>query len=385
MQIQCGTFGTAAPTEPGGTHFSRRNLPRRGPGRAVARFLGTLIKGQMADVKITAVIPLHNKGQFIVRAIESVLAQTEPVDEIIVVDDASTDDSVERVSPFLLDTRLRLLRRAEPGPGGYAARNLAIRSARSRWIAFLDADDSWKPEFIAEIASMIRQASKTTGCVFTGSEKTWSRNRMARDKYSLRHRGGGVRSLDFDAFVAEWLANGMSPIWTSACAIRRDVLLEIGLFPEGRCRLGGDKDTWLRTLAHTNALSSPRPCATYHTVTEHQVTRMETFNSRPCLAASIDEILTNATGRRRRLLMRLLNLEVFEQALMAGAHERVLPEVFRGFYGAVSPVRYALLLGLAHLPAPLRRMLRMCTLRGRSLFQRLTQPSRIVSEGRSQD
>lgn len=332
----------------------------------------------MPDFTIAAVIPLHNKGRFIERAIESVLAQTQPVDEIIVVDDASTDDGPKRLSRFRDDPRLKVLQRSEPGPGGYAARNLAIRSASSRWIGFLDADDTWKSGFVAEIAGLAARADERTGCLFTGHEKIWSDGRVARDRYSLRHPQEHARPLDFEAFVSEWLAIGMSPIWTSACAIRRDVLLEIGMFPEGRCRLGGDKDTWLRTLAGTNALSSPRPCATYHTVTENQVTRTETFNSRPCLLASVEALLAGATGRRRRLLMQLLNLEAFEQALVAGARARVLPEVYRGFYGHLSPVRYAVLLGLAHSPAPVRGTVRACALKGRSVFRRLTEPSRIV-------
>lgn len=334
----------------------------------------------MPGVTIAAVIPLHNKGSFVGRAVASVLAQTRAVDEIIVVDDASTDNGPQQIAPFLADPRFRLLKRDVPGPGGYAARNLAIRSATSRWIAFLDADDSWKPEFAEEIARLIEHAPDDVGCVFTGHEKVWASGQVVRDRYSLRHRRAGVRKLGFEDFLAEWLAIGMSPIWTSACAIQRDVLFEVGLFPEGRCRLGGDKDTWLRTLAYTNATSSPRPCATYHTVTENQVTRTETFNSRPCLIASVEAMLVNATGKRRRLLMRLLNLEAFEQALVASTHDRVLSEVYRGFHGRLSPLRFALLLGLAHLPAPLRRALRTLFLKSRSLFQRLTQPSRIVSD-----
>ena len=84
----------------------------------------------MTSDTIAAVIPLHNKERFVARALESVLAQTRPVDEIIVVDDASTDGSLDKVNAFS-DSRLKLLHRTDPGPGGYAARNLAIRSASS--------------------------------------------------------------------------------------------------------------------------------------------------------------------------------------------------------------------------------------------------------------
>jgi succinoglycan biosynthesis protein ExoO len=324
----------------------------------------------MSGDTIAAVIPLYNKQRFITRAIASVLSQSRPVDEIIVVDDASTDGSLDRIKAFA-DPRLKVLHRAEPGAGGYAARNLAIRSASSRWIAFLDADDTWKSDFVEEISRLISEAPETTGCLFTGHEKVWSNGRIVRDIYSLRHASAAVRPSSFEGFLSDWVNLGSAPIWTSACTIRRDVLLAAGLFPEGRCRRGGDKDTWLRTMMHTNALSSPRPLATYYTVTENQVTRQETFNTRPCLLATVEGLLRDATGKRRTLLKRLYNLEVFDYALMVGPRERVSAEVYRGFFVTTNPARYVALLALTYLPAPVANLLRTLILRGRSLTRRL--------------
>lgn len=329
----------------------------------------------MTKDTIAAVIPLYNKERFVARAVASVLAQTRPVDEIIVVDDASTDRSLEKVKAFV-DPRLKLLRRDEPGPGGYAARNLAIRSATSRWIAFLDADDSWKPEFIEEISKLTARASDAIGCVFTGFEKIWSDNRIVHDVHSVRYQHTDIKSWNFESFVSDWIRLGSSPIWTSACAIRRDILLQAGLFPEGRCRLGGDKDTWLRTIAQTDALSSPRPCATYHKITENQVTRQETFNAPPCLCGTSQLMLAAATGKRRTLLMRLFNREVFEYALMVGPRERVSPDVYRGFFVSLDPLKYVLLLGLVYPPVPLKTLVRISVLRSRSLVRKLRQLSR---------
>jgi len=324
----------------------------------------------MTNDTIAAVIPLHNKERFVARAVASVLAQTRPVDEIIVVDDASTDGSVEKVKAFV-DPRFKILRRDEPGPGGYAARNLAIRSATSRWIAFLDADDSWKPDFIEEISRLVARATETTGCVFTGYEKVWSGNRIVQDMHSMRYETIGIRAWDFESFLSNWIDLGTSPIWTSACAIRRDILLQVGLFPEQRCRRGGDKDTWLRTIAQTDALSSPRPCATYHTITENQVTRQETFNVPPCLCSTLQEILAAATGKRRMLLMRLSNLEVFDYVLNVEPRERVSPDVYRGFFVSLDLLKYVVMLGMIHPPPPLRAFVRAAVLRSRSLTRRL--------------
>src|SRR5258708_37232191 len=104
----------------------------------------------MTTSTIATVIPLYNKEPYIARAIASVLAQTRPVDEIIVVDDASTDGSLERVKTFQ-DSRIRVLRRTEPSQRGLpATRTLGILAATSRWIALLDAYDRWHKDFIDE-------------------------------------------------------------------------------------------------------------------------------------------------------------------------------------------------------------------------------------------
>src|SRR5437879_11708497 len=112
----------------------------------------------MTTSTIATVIPLYNKEPYIARAITSVLAQTRPVDEIIVVDDASTDGSLERIKAFQ-DSRIRVLRRTDPRQRGLpATRNLGIRSATSRWIALLDADDRWHEDFIESSNKLLAQA-----------------------------------------------------------------------------------------------------------------------------------------------------------------------------------------------------------------------------------
>src|SRR4051812_45845587 len=97
---------------------------------------------------IAVVIPLYNKEPYIKRAIASVLAQSRPVDEIIIVGDASTDGSLERVKEFH-DPRMKIILRTDPRERGLpTTRNMGILSARSRWIALLDADDRWHEDFI---------------------------------------------------------------------------------------------------------------------------------------------------------------------------------------------------------------------------------------------
>lgn len=91
---------------------------------------------------ISVVIPLYNKAECISRTIESVLSQTYEEFEIIVVNDGSTDGSVNIVSQ-LKDDRIRIVQK--PNGGVSSARNLGVQSAKYDWIVFLDADDVMLP------------------------------------------------------------------------------------------------------------------------------------------------------------------------------------------------------------------------------------------------
>src|SRR5437764_1208122 len=90
---------------------------------------------------VSVVIPTYNSARYIGDAVESVLAQTLPPAEIIVIDDGSQDDTAQRISP-LLD---RVTYRFQKNAGVSAARNLGVSIAQQPLVAFLDADDVWHP------------------------------------------------------------------------------------------------------------------------------------------------------------------------------------------------------------------------------------------------
>lgn len=103
---------------------------------------------------ITVIIPLYNKAAYIKKTIESVLNQTYDEYEIVVVDDGSTDDSVNVVRQNFNSPKLRIIQKENGGPS--SARNRGVKEAKGKWIVFIDADDMLLPyalECFAEVSS----------------------------------------------------------------------------------------------------------------------------------------------------------------------------------------------------------------------------------------
>lgn len=94
---------------------------------------------------VSIIMPSYNTGGYIAQSIQSVLAQTYPNWELIIVDDCSTDNSDEVVAKYLSDSRIIYLKN-EINSGAAVSRNRALKEAKGKWIAFLDSDDLWHPE-----------------------------------------------------------------------------------------------------------------------------------------------------------------------------------------------------------------------------------------------
>ena len=112
--------------------------------------------------QISVIIPLYNKGEYVSRALDSVLAQTYEDFELIVVDDGSTDNSPDVVRGYQ-DRRLRFIQQENAGPG--PARNRGVREARGTYVTFLDADDEWLPDYLKRSYETLQQYPDCDICV----------------------------------------------------------------------------------------------------------------------------------------------------------------------------------------------------------------------------
>ena len=121
----------------------------------------------MQEDLVSIITPLYNGERFVAQTIESVLAQTYPHWEMIIINDGSKDNSEAIVQKYTeQDARIQLV--SQPNAGSAAARNNGIRRASGRYIALLDADDLWEPFFLE---SQLHLMQKTGALLVYGSHK----------------------------------------------------------------------------------------------------------------------------------------------------------------------------------------------------------------------
>jgi glycosyltransferase involved in cell wall biosynthesis len=186
---------------------------------------------------VSIVIPSFNRGHCIRACIGSVLTQTVGDMEIIVVDDASRDDTAAQVSA-IGDPRIRYLRH-ESNKGGAAARNTGIQAARAEYVAFLDSDDAWSPD---KLEKQLRHLENKG--IGYGFSYTWLIGRDPQGREIWRTD----RSIDGLA-VMELLVENCVGTFSSVMA-RRSALLAVGGLDE-KMRSCQDWDLYVRLNALT--------------------------------------------------------------------------------------------------------------------------------------
>lgn len=204
-----------------------------------------------APNSISVVIALYNKAEYILGTLSSVFAQRSPAYEVIVVDDGSTDggaDSVEQLG----HPSVRLIRQANGGVS--QARNTGIAAARGDWIAFLDADDIWHPDYLSTLEVLISHHPETqlVGTTYRSvsleqlnSESRWG-NKPEESSVEV------VRNLP-----QRWQQG--TCFFTSSISVKRDLLARQAVhFPPGESA-GEDLDLWFRLAEQSPIALSKRP------------------------------------------------------------------------------------------------------------------------------
>ncbi len=260
---------------------------------------------------VSVIIPTYNRAPLLARALASVLSQTQPPQEIIVIDDGSDDGTAA-----LLRQRYPAVRYLQQSNRGVsAARNAGIGQAQGEWIALLDSDDEWLP---AKLERQLQLAHRSPAAPLVHSDEIWIRN------------GRRVNQMDKHAKAGGWIFQRCLPLCAispSAALIRRSLFDEVGHFDESlpACE---DYDLWLRICSRYPVLYSPEALIRKYGGHEDQLSRkhwgMDRFRIR-----ALDKILqqSHLQGEDRQAALAMLRQKL--AILLKGARKHANQPLIR--------------------------------------------------------
>lgn len=207
--------------------------------------------------KVSVVIPAYNSSPFIAATLRSALDQTYDNYEIIVVDDGSTDDTLQVVNSFvssscdLVGKPIRILSKSNGGPA--SARNLAIRNSTGKYIAFLDGDDMWMPDKLAEQVEFLERHPEV-GMVYAEAIVFSEQNGQKEFRETIGYTG--------ETSFCHLLLGDHIP--NSTVMIRRECVDKIGWLNESRELVAvEDYEYWLRLARSFPLKGIAKPMAYY--------------------------------------------------------------------------------------------------------------------------
>lgn len=205
----------------------------------------------MRQFRVSTIIPAYRAARTINRAIDSLMAQTRPSDEILVVDDGSPDDLAQALEPY--GDLVTLIRK--PNGGAASARNLGIERSRGDLVAFLDADDYWEPTKLERQLSVFRDHPEIG---------------MVAGRYYIEPPGRPrtIYPVHHDEIYEKvtMSKNGevfdvMEEIWTTTVVVRRECLADLRFMPG--LEPAEDRDLWIRLAMTSPVYLLAEPLATY--------------------------------------------------------------------------------------------------------------------------
>ncbi|MGD7035839.1 glycosyltransferase family 2 protein [Methylotuvimicrobium buryatense] len=196
-------------------------------------------------MKISVVIPAYNSAAFIADAVRSILNQSQPVDEIVIVDDGSTDNTEQTVAS--LSGPIVYINQPNQGPS--TARNTGIDAAKNDWIAFLDADDQWTPQKIERQLNVLQNSPELVLIAGDMAEIDNS-NRIITEsvlnKHNLLSKFQALENRPIPNALAELVTKNFIP--TGTVLVKKSALIEAGCF-NPNIRFGEDLECWAKIAA----------------------------------------------------------------------------------------------------------------------------------------
>ena len=202
---------------------------------------------------VSVLIPTYNRADFILEAIDSVLAQDYPAVEILVVDDGSTDNTAELLQPYVESGRIRFFQ--QPNQGQSVARNLALKESRGEFICFLDSDNRWLPGKLKRELEVFAQYPDTD--IVYGDDIQIDEQGREISRRNMRRYSGRITPYLFrDNCVS-----------MNTTMVRRRCFDEMGGLEVGR-RAADDYELWLRFSARYTFRYVPEFFAEYRVMAD---------------------------------------------------------------------------------------------------------------------
>lgn len=209
--------------------------------------------------RFSIIVPLYNKAPFIRKALESIASQTFKDWELIIVDDGSTDNSLEVVNEYIRDVlcvmcdvckNVRVIHQTNSGVA--AARNRGVAESHGEFVCFLDADDRWEPTFLEEIDRMI--AEYPDAGIYASNYIYY---KPGKTHVALNLERGYIN------YPEAYLQSGSMPVTSITTCMPRKVFDEMRGFPVG-IKLGEDFLLWAKTALHYKVAFCEKPLAYYN-------------------------------------------------------------------------------------------------------------------------
>lgn len=258
----------------------------------------------MTSPVVSVLIPVYKGEAFITRAIESILSQTYPAVELLIVNDGSPDNSARLIAPYLADHRVRYFEQENMGTA--CARNTALARACGAFIGLCDQDDEWQPH---KAYVQVAYLEKHPEVALVHSDVDY----IDEDGQPLQHAQNYPAPVSGYCFPQMYMSNPIQPV---SAMFRREVLDEVGRF-DPSIKYADDYDLWLRIASRYPIGYVDCPLARYRWHAENTSYRQVAIRSYTLkVLRKAERELPHACAELRRSDRRLRHARLYHQ--MAG-------------------------------------------------------------------
>jgi len=277
------------------------------------------------DNFFSIIIPLYNKAEYIDRAILSVLNQTYQNFELIVVNDGSTDNSIQEVNRFT-DNRISLIDQINQGVS--VARNNGINKAIYKYIAVLDADDSWEASFLLELNNLIN-LFPDAGLYGLNSFYHYENGKVSSQNYDWLFNG--KKNGIINDFFMLFSKLGKSPFPNSGTCFPIEVFRELGGYHAG-IKITEDSDFWCRIALTRKVAFHINPLVNYYLETPNN-TRSYIGNKDYQVSTTLQNLLKQGKvptifNKSVKKLIAFQQLSLVKRAILTGNSKFALRKLF---------------------------------------------------------